>query len=124
MVILRRETSGGEEFFTLYGHLSKDSLARLAAGTRVARGQPFARVGSTQENGGWTPHVHFQIILDLLELDADFPGVAYASQRTVWTSVSPEVSSRSPTEQASLEVITTARICVGIVTRPDLRKSL
>src|SRR5260370_20209844 len=35
------------------------------------------------------PGVHFQIILDLLELDADFPGVAYASQRAVWTSLSP-----------------------------------
>jgi len=35
------------------------------------------------------PHAHFQIILDLLELGADFPGVAYASQRAVWTSLSP-----------------------------------
>jgi 4-aminobutyrate aminotransferase-like enzyme len=90
LVILRHETSDGEEFFTLYGHLSKDSLAGLEVGQRVSRGQPFARVGSTQENGGWTPHVHFQIILDLLELGADFPGVAYASQRSVWTSVSPD----------------------------------
>jgi len=90
LVTLRHETNDGEEFFTLYGHLSKDSLARLEAGQRVARGQPFARVGSTEENGGWTPHVHFQIILDLLELGADFPGVASASQRSVWTSLSPD----------------------------------
>src|SRR6266403_979147 len=90
LVILRHETNAGEEFFTLYGHLSKDSLARLEVGQRVARGQPFAHVGSTQENGGWTPHVHFQIILDLLELGADFPGVASASQRYVWTSLSPD----------------------------------
>src|SRR6267378_48754 len=62
VVILRHETSGGEEFFTLYGHLSKDALASLEAGQRVARGQRFARVGSAQENGGWTTHVHFQII--------------------------------------------------------------
>src|SRR5216684_3689238 len=68
VVILRHETSGGEEFFTLYGHLSKDSLVGLEVGQRVARGQTFARVGSAQENGGWTPHVHFQIVLDLLEL--------------------------------------------------------
>jgi len=90
LVTLRHETNDGEEFFTLYGHLSKDSLARLEAGQRVARGQPFARVGSVQENGGWTPHVHFQIVLDLLELGADFPGVASASQRSVWTSLSPD----------------------------------
>ena len=89
LVILRHETSGREEFFTLYGHLSKDALDNLKVGQRVARGQPFARVGSTPENGGWTPHLHFQIILDVLELGADFPGVAYASQRSVWTSLSP-----------------------------------
>ena len=89
LVILRHETSGREEFFTLYGHLSKDTLESLKVGQRVARGQPFARVGSAQENGGWTPHLHFQIILDVLELGADFPGVAYASQRSVWTSLSP-----------------------------------
>jgi 4-aminobutyrate aminotransferase-like enzyme len=92
LVILRHETSDGEEFFTLYGHLAKDSLVSLEVGQRVSRAQPFARVGSAQENGGWTPHVHFQIILDLLELGADFPGVAYASQRSVWTSLSPDAN--------------------------------
>jgi len=90
VVILRHETSEGEEFFTLYGHLSKDSLVSLEVGQRIARGQQFARVGSTQENGGWTPHVHFQVILDLLELGADSPGVACVSQRGVWTSLSPD----------------------------------
>jgi 4-aminobutyrate aminotransferase-like enzyme len=89
LVILRHETSDRQEFFTLYGHLSKDALDSLKVGQCVARGQPFARVGSAQENGGWTPHLHFQIILDVLELGADFPGVAYASQRSVWTSLSP-----------------------------------
>jgi len=90
LVILQHETGDGEKFFTLYGHLTKDSISSLNAGQHVARGQQFARVGSSDENGGWAPHVHFQIILDLLELGADFPGVAYASQRAVWTSLSPD----------------------------------
>jgi 4-aminobutyrate aminotransferase-like enzyme/Ser/Thr protein kinase RdoA (MazF antagonist)/murein DD-endopeptidase MepM/ murein hydrolase activator NlpD len=90
LVILRHETSDGEKFFTLYGHLTKDTISNLSAGRHVARGQQFARVGSPDENGGWAPHLHFQIILDLLELGADFPGVAYASQRAVWTSLSPD----------------------------------
>ena len=90
LVILRHEMSGGEQFFTLYGHLTKETLTALKPGQRVGRGEEFARVGATDENGGWTPHVHFQIILDLLELGADFPGVAYASQRAVWTSLSPD----------------------------------
>jgi len=90
LAILRHETGDGEGFFTLYGHLSKDSLEGLKVGQRVARGQTFARVETAQENGGWTPHLHFQIILDLLELGADFPGVACASQRSVWRSLSPD----------------------------------
>jgi 4-aminobutyrate aminotransferase-like enzyme len=90
LVILQHETSDGERFFTLYGHLTKNTLSNLNAGQQVARGQQFARVGSSEESGGWAPHIHFQIILDLLELEADFPGVAYASQRAVWTSLSPD----------------------------------
>jgi 4-aminobutyrate aminotransferase-like enzyme/Ser/Thr protein kinase RdoA (MazF antagonist) len=90
LVILQHETSDGERFFTLYGHLTKETLSNLSAGQQVARGQQFAHVGSSEENGGWAPHLHFQIILDLLELGADFPGVAYASQRAVWTNLSPD----------------------------------
>src|SRR5262249_47465583 len=66
------------------------TLDKLKVGQRVSRGEEFARVGAVAENGGWPPHLHFQIILDLLDLGADFPGVAYASQRAVWTSLSPD----------------------------------
>jgi 4-aminobutyrate aminotransferase-like enzyme/Ser/Thr protein kinase RdoA (MazF antagonist) len=90
LVILQHEAGDGEKFFTLYGHLTKETLVRLRVGQRVGRGEEFARVGTAEENGGWTPHVHFQIILDLLELGADFPGVAYASQRDAWTNLSPD----------------------------------
>src|SRR6202007_3226998 len=78
------------EFFTLYGHLSVQSLKALRAGQKIARGEKFAEVGDTHENGGWTPHLHFQIILDLLDQTKDFPGVAGGSQRGVWTSLSPD----------------------------------
>jgi 4-aminobutyrate aminotransferase-like enzyme/Ser/Thr protein kinase RdoA (MazF antagonist)/murein DD-endopeptidase MepM/ murein hydrolase activator NlpD len=90
LVILRHTTGGGEAFFTLYGHLSRDTLDGLAVGQRIGRGQPFARVGTPDENGGWPPHLHFQVILDLLERDADFPGIAYAGERTLWTGLSPD----------------------------------
>ena len=89
-VILRHETGDGDEFFTLYGHLTTQTLDGLKVGQRISQGQEFARVGTPEENGAWAPHVHVQIILDLLDLGADFPGVAYASQRGVWTSLSPD----------------------------------
>jgi len=93
VVILRHSfngPAGAEEFFTLYGHLTRQTLSRLRVCQNVARGEKFAEVGAIQENGGWMPHLHFQIISDLLELGTDFPGVARASERTVWTSLSPD----------------------------------
>src|SRR5437870_530216 len=90
LVILRHHTSDREEFFTLYGHLAGKTLGGLKVSQRISRGEEVGRVGTCEENGGWPPHVHFQIILDLLDLGADFPGVAYVSQREVWTSLSPD----------------------------------
>jgi 4-aminobutyrate aminotransferase-like enzyme/Ser/Thr protein kinase RdoA (MazF antagonist) len=90
VVILRHEPEPGIAFFTLYGHLSAESLTPLRIGQKISKGTAFARIGKPNENGGWTPHLHFQIILDLLDCETDFPGVAPASQRLVWTSLSPD----------------------------------
>ena len=90
LVILRHTTSDGVEFFTLYGHLERESFDALRVGQRIACGEQFARIGDVHENGGWAPHVHFQIIVDLLDHRSDFPGVARASQRNVWASLSPD----------------------------------
>jgi 4-aminobutyrate aminotransferase-like enzyme/Ser/Thr protein kinase RdoA (MazF antagonist) len=90
VVILKHATDTGESFYTLYGHLSVESLKNLALGQQIGPGENFAAVGEARENGGWPPHLHFQIITDLLELSRDFPGVARASQRHLWTSLSPD----------------------------------
>jgi 4-aminobutyrate aminotransferase-like enzyme len=89
LVILKHDADG-ETFFTLYGHLSLSTLERLKVGQVIAQGQNIGHIGTDQENGGWPPHLHFQIILDLLEMGANFPGVARASQRSVWTNLSPD----------------------------------
>ena len=75
-----------ESFFTLYGHLA----STLAVGTKVQAGQEIARIGARPQNGDWPPHLHFQIIRDLLDLDCDFPGVAAPEMREVFTSISPD----------------------------------
>ena len=90
LVVLRHEPEDGVAFFTLYGHLSQDTLPALRVGQRVAAGQAFARVGAPPTNGDWAPHVHVQVILDLLGLANDFPGVARASERELWTALSPD----------------------------------
>jgi 4-aminobutyrate aminotransferase-like enzyme len=77
-------------FYTLYGHLSADSLPPLHEGLPVARGARIGSIGDAAENGGWPPHLHFQIITDLLGQRGDFPGVARPSQRPVSLSLSPD----------------------------------
>jgi len=68
-------------FYTLYGHLSLESLVNLKVGQKVCQGQIIAKLGSPEVNGDYPPHLHFQIILDIEEYKGDYPGVS--SQRTL-----------------------------------------
>ena len=61
----------------------------MTEGTAVEAGEGIARVGAPPENGNWAPHLHFQPILDLLGLDADFPGVASRKEKDKWFELSP-----------------------------------
>jgi len=90
VIVLEHKSAEHPTFYTLYGHLSRESLGGLTVGQPIAKGQQLAAVGSSDINGGWTPHLHFQIVTDLLNLGCDFPGVARPSQRTVWLSLCPD----------------------------------
>jgi 4-aminobutyrate aminotransferase-like enzyme/Ser/Thr protein kinase RdoA (MazF antagonist) len=90
LAILRHLTDDDVEFFTLYGHLAREAFDSLQVGQPIVRGHQFACIGDVHENGGWAPHLHFQIVVDLLDHRSDFLGVAPASQRNVWTSLSPD----------------------------------
>ena len=90
LIILQHAAGDGPIFYTLYGHLSENSLDRLVPGQAVARGECIASVGTPPTNGDWPPHLHFQLIMDLLELERHFPGVTFASEREVWRSLSPD----------------------------------
>ncbi|HVS64563.1 MAG TPA: aminotransferase class III-fold pyridoxal phosphate-dependent enzyme [Thermoanaerobaculia bacterium] len=76
--------------YTLWGHLARDTLERHRPGDPVARGAPIAEVGPIEVNGGWAPHLHVQVVLDLLDLEGDFPGVAAPSERELWLACSPD----------------------------------
>jgi 4-aminobutyrate aminotransferase-like enzyme len=88
-IILEHQVSPELTFYTLYGHLSLDSLDGLSKGMAVEKGQKIASIGPRPINGDWPPHLHFQIALDLLGYEGDFPGVAFPSEQKVWTSLSP-----------------------------------
>ncbi|MDP7439318.1 MAG: aminotransferase class III-fold pyridoxal phosphate-dependent enzyme, partial [SAR324 cluster bacterium] len=89
-VILRHKFTDGPEFYTLYGHLDGECLKQLQIGQVIKGGMPLAKIGNSSENGGWLPHVHFQIILDLFDYDGNYPGVALPSRKKVWCSICPD----------------------------------
>jgi len=89
LVILEHSIEG-EIYYTLYGHLSKDSIFGLEPETEIGKGEQFAYLGASKENGGWIPHLHFQVIVDLLDQVGAYWGVAPASQRDVWRSICPD----------------------------------
>ncbi|HVS13007.1 MAG TPA: aminotransferase class III-fold pyridoxal phosphate-dependent enzyme [Thermoanaerobaculia bacterium] len=77
-------------FYTLYGHLAKSTLGRHRPGDTIERGAVIAEVGPIEVNGGWAPHAHVQIVLDLLDHQGDFHGVAAPSERAAWLANSPD----------------------------------
>ncbi len=90
LVVLRHETDEGHSFWTLYGHLSPASLAALAPGQSVAKGEVIGRLGTPAENGEWPPHLHFQLMTHLLGWRAiEILGVVWQSQWEVWSEICP-----------------------------------
>ncbi|MDR7123242.1 peptidoglycan DD-metalloendopeptidase family protein [Pseudotabrizicola sp. 4114] len=78
-------------FYTLYGHLAGTLPALLRPGAEVTAGQHIADLGDWHENGGWAPHVHFQIMTDMLDQRAgNFYGVGHSSLWDVWQAICPD----------------------------------
>ncbi|MEM6319039.1 MAG: aminotransferase class III-fold pyridoxal phosphate-dependent enzyme, partial [Bacteroidota bacterium] len=88
-IILEHTISDDLTFYTLYGHLSVPSLDGLSVGMSVEKGQQIAAIGPRPINGDWPPHLHFQIILDMLNYVGDFPGVAFPYEKKLWESLCP-----------------------------------
>ncbi len=76
-------------FYTLYGHLSYESIERLSLGDVINENEIIGTIGTQEENGNWAPHLHFQVLLSLMNYENDFPGVTYAKQINTWKSICP-----------------------------------
>ena len=63
-------------FYTLYGHLSKQSIQSLKVGQMFKAGDCIATLGDASVNGDYAPHLHFQIIRDIQGNYGDYPGVS------------------------------------------------
>ena len=79
-VIITKQNISGTTVWALYGHLDSTSVKDKSIGQIVNRGEVIAWFGARHENGGWEPHLHFQ--LSLIEPEThDLPGVVAPQDR-------------------------------------------
>ena len=79
-VIITKHNISGTTIWALYGHLDSTSVKDKFLGQIVDKGEVIAWFGDRHENGGWEPHLHFQ--LSLLEPEThDLPGVVAPEDR-------------------------------------------
>ena len=77
-------------FYTLYGHLAPKSFKHLKKGDSLKAGEQIAALGDKSENGRWPPHLHLQIMLDLLGETDNFFGAGSHCFRDVWLTLCPD----------------------------------
>ncbi len=78
------------QFYTLYGHLSFQSLETIETGQRFKAGERIAFLGKPHENGDYAPHLHFQIIKDIQNFTGDYPGVSTQNNLSFYKENCPD----------------------------------
>lgn len=89
VVILAHDTPAGDRFYTLYGHLNPEVYETLKPGQTIQKGTAFCKLGMPEQNGGWPPHIHFQMALTLDGLGNDLPGVGDPDENYLWRAICP-----------------------------------
>ena len=77
------------EIYALFGHVSTSVLTKWSAGDSFEKGETLTQVGSKMENGGWNPHLHFQLSR-VAPKNYDLPGVVSLLDRELATRIFPD----------------------------------
>ena len=77
-VLISEHDLQGVQVWALHGHLSAASVKKTP-GSPIRQGEILGWIGDEQENGGWHPHIHFQLSL-VRPTTHDLPGVVSTSQ--------------------------------------------
>ncbi len=85
-IILEHEYEG-KPLFTLYGHLSLSSLENLYEGKPISADEKIGEIGNYPDNGDWPPHLHFQVMTDMLGNRGDFPGVCAEEDKAKYAAI-------------------------------------
>ena len=87
--IITKHQIKGQNIYALYGHLSNSSLKNKNIGQKIYSGEVIAYLGSEEENGGWPPHVHFQLSLIEPKI-CDLPGVVSEENHNIALKIFPD----------------------------------
>ena len=87
--IILEHIYAGKPLYSLYGHLTRQSLNGLYEGKQFKAGEKLAEIGPYPENGDWPPHLHFQLMTDMLGMKGDFPGVCSVTDRAKFLATCP-----------------------------------
>ncbi|MFD2034090.1 peptidoglycan DD-metalloendopeptidase family protein [Belliella marina] len=88
-IILEHDLNG-KTLYSLYGHLALTDLEGLSLGQQVRKGDLLCHLGPFPENGDWPPHLHFQLMWDMLGNTGDFPGVCSQSEKDKFQEICPD----------------------------------
>lgn len=77
-------------FYTLYGHLSLESIKTIKVGDVFNKGQKIASLGDASVNGDYAPHLHFQIIKNIENNFGDYPGVCSTNKLSFYLENCPD----------------------------------
>lgn len=88
-VLLRHEPEG-IVFYSLWGHLSAQTVRDRKIGERLKAGDVIGQFGEPRENGNWQPHVHIQLITYKPERAADIIGAGEPDHRRIWEELFPD----------------------------------
>lgn len=88
--ILLKHSIKYQTFYTLYGHLSLESIATIKVGDFFTKGQQLATLGDASVNGNYAPHLHFQIIKDIATNIGDYPGVCSKKDQNYYLENCPD----------------------------------
>ena len=89
MLIVEHQPRPDLTFYTLYGHLDAAALDCWQVGDEVRAGELLAHIGDYPRNGNWLPHLHFQLLGDMLDFGDSPPGVCSPFEAAFWTSLCP-----------------------------------
>lgn len=80
----------GVTLYSLYGHLALQDLEGVSVGKEFKAGDLLCHLGPFPENGDWPPHLHFQLMWDMMDNWGDFPGVCSHREVEKYKAICPD----------------------------------